>query len=142
MQIRKMLALSVVVLMVTAGCRPASRAADKLAQEADAAEFALKQVEGDSDMPELQRHWRTQVNGHRVLMNEATAPLDCVISLTAEEQEIVRTIQAKKQAQKEALVNAVKTVDEKAKPKWKLRGQPITDKDIWTATGFEHHEVA
>lgn len=38
MQIRKMLALSVVILMVTAGCRSANRAADKLAQDSSAAQ--------------------------------------------------------------------------------------------------------
>jgi LPS export ABC transporter protein LptC len=36
-QIRKMLALGVVMLLVTTGCRPASRAADKLAQDSSAA---------------------------------------------------------------------------------------------------------
>ncbi len=38
MQIRKMLALSVVLLMLTAGCRSANRAADKLAQDSSAAQ--------------------------------------------------------------------------------------------------------
>lgn len=37
MQIRKMLALGVVMLLLTTGCRPASRAADKLAQDSSAA---------------------------------------------------------------------------------------------------------
>jgi LPS export ABC transporter protein LptC len=36
-QIRKMLALGVVMLLLTTGCRPASRAADKLAQDSSAA---------------------------------------------------------------------------------------------------------
>jgi LPS export ABC transporter protein LptC len=39
-QIRKMLALGVVMLMVTTGCRPASRAADKLAQDSSAAQVS------------------------------------------------------------------------------------------------------
>lgn len=38
MQIRKMLALGVVMLLLTTGCRPASRAADKLAQDSSAAQ--------------------------------------------------------------------------------------------------------
>jgi LPS export ABC transporter protein LptC len=37
-QIRKMLALSVVILLLTAGCRSANRAADKLAQDSSAAQ--------------------------------------------------------------------------------------------------------
>jgi LPS export ABC transporter protein LptC len=39
-QIRKMLALGVVVLLVTPSCRPASRAADKLAQDSSAAQVS------------------------------------------------------------------------------------------------------
>lgn len=38
MQIRKMLVLSVVALMLTTSCRPANRAADKLAQDSSAAQ--------------------------------------------------------------------------------------------------------
>jgi LPS export ABC transporter protein LptC len=37
-QIRKMLALGVVMLLLTTGCRPANRAADKLAQDSSAAQ--------------------------------------------------------------------------------------------------------
>lgn len=64
--------------------------ADGFAHVADAAKFALQQVGSDEDMPMLLEHWRSQIKKHTVLMNEATSPLDCYITLTDEELDLIR----------------------------------------------------